>query len=283
MEAAALYARLEQDFIWPGITDLDWAARMPALRPYLHPGFVQRGMGLMCDFTEQIEQVYTTVFLSDKVLGHIVEQGVTNALVFTHHPGDWDIEHHGGIYPAGEAYIQKLKEQNIAIYVLHHPLDNFGDYATCKTLAEQFEMRIEAPGFEYCGALCGVVGTSRCKNTKELSDKYSKMVGHPTSLYQYGAKDICGEKIALCPGGGNAMFVLEEMLRLGVKTLVTGVTIQNEYAWEVHRFEQENGINVLGGTHYSSEKFAPMKMCDYFARMGLPAAFVEDEPDLYDL
>ena len=57
----------------------------------------------------------------------------------------------------------------------------------------------------------------------------------------------------------------------------------NEYSRETHEFEKENGINLLGGTHYSSEKFAPMKMCQYFNKLGLPSEFIDDKPDLYDL
>ncbi len=79
------------------------------------------------------------------------------------------------------------------------------------------------------------------------------------------------------------MFVLKEMMDRKIKILITGVTIVNDYSRAVHRFEKENKINIFGGTHYSSEKFAPMKMINYFDSLGLPAKFVDDEPDLYDL
>ncbi len=72
MIAYELYSKLNNDFIKDGITDLNWAARMPNLVKYLHNGFKQTGMGLMCDFTNSIEKVYTTVFLSDKVLSKIL-------------------------------------------------------------------------------------------------------------------------------------------------------------------------------------------------------------------
>jgi hypothetical protein len=32
---------------------------------------------------------------------------------------------------------------------------------------------------------------------------------------------------------------------------------------EVHAFEKEQRINVLGGIHYSTEKFACQKMCGF--------------------
>ena len=100
MEARELYGRLKSDFIKEGITDYDWASRMPDLNKYLYDDFKQSGMGLMCDFTDEIEKVYTTVFLSDRVLSKVLSDGITNAMIFSHHPTDWDLEHHNGNFAA---------------------------------------------------------------------------------------------------------------------------------------------------------------------------------------
>ena len=66
MEAYELYSRLNNDFIKEGITDLNWAARMPNLDKYLHGGFKQTGMGLMCDFTNRIERFIQRCFFRIK-------------------------------------------------------------------------------------------------------------------------------------------------------------------------------------------------------------------------
>jgi putative NIF3 family GTP cyclohydrolase 1 type 2 len=121
------------------------------------------------------------------------------------------------------------------------------------------------------------------KSIRELHEEFSKAMGHETRLYRYGNENIQGERIAVCPGGGNAPFVINEMLNNDLRTLVTGVTILNDYSKEMHSLEKENRINVLGGTHYSTEKFAPIKMCKYFGDLGLPSEFVDDKPKLYDL
>ena len=283
MESRDIYNRLKSDFIKEGITDLNWAAKMPDLDKYLYDDFKQYGMGLMCDFTDRIDRVYTTVFLSDKVLSKVLSDNTNNAMIFSHHPTNWDIEYHNGNYAASEEYIPELRDRNISIYVLHHPLDNFGEYSTCKTLADSINLSIERPAFLYCGALCGVIGTVDYSNIRELHKQYSKTMGHETSLYQYGSDNIQGEKIAVCPGGGNASFVINEMLSNNIRILVTGVTIVNDYSKETHKLEKENHINVLGGTHYSTEKFAPMAMCKYFKDLGLPSEFIDDNPKLYDL
>jgi len=284
MNAKELYDQLQRDFIKDGIKDVDWAARMPGLEQYLCPAFKGNGgMGLMCDFTQEIASVYTTVFLSDKVLSGLLGENITNAMLLSHHPTRWDLKNHGGNYAPEEKYIAALRERNISVYILHHPLDNFGRYSTCGTLADALGIAVERPAFLYYGALCGVIGTSGCETAGELREHYARAVGHGTSLYLYGDEDIRGERIALCPGGGNAMFVLNEMIKNNICTLITGVTILNDHSRETHEFARRNRINILGGTHYSSEKFAPMKMCEYFYALGLPCVFLVDEPDLFDL
>ena len=55
--------------------------------------------------------------------------------------------------------------------------------------------------------------------------------------------------------------ILEEISELGINTFVTGITVLSPRTQEAHGFAKENRINVLGGTHYSTEKFACMEMC----------------------
>lgn len=283
MDANKLYARLENDFIKPGIADIDWAARMPSLDMCLYPKFKKNGgMGLMCDFARLINKVYTTVFLSENVLFKLLNDDVSNAMLFSHHPTNWDLKH-GGPYAADKEYIAELKKRNISIYVLHCPLDNFSKYSTCGTLADKLNISIERPAFLHYGAMCGIIGTTNYKTAGELRDLYSQAVGHETSLYLYGNEDIRGERVAVCPGGGNDMAVINEMIENNIKLLIAGVSIVNDYTRETHEFEKKHKINIFGGTHYSSEKYALMEMCHYFSDLGLPSEFIEDEPDLFDL
>ena len=79
------------------------------------------------------------------------------------------------------------------------------------------------------------------------------------------------------------MDVLPTVVDKGVHTLITGITTENEKYAEVHQYEKDNRINLLGGTHYSTEKFACQRICEYFSNLGLSAQFVEDTPVLEDL
>jgi len=284
LKARELYNMLLNDFINENMKDDDWAAKMPNLDKYLFPEFkVNSGMGLMCDFTNEIKKVYTTVFLSEKVLSSILRNNISNAVIFSHHPTNWDLCNHSGYYPVEESYISKLKERNISIYILHYPLDNYSKYSTCGTLANKLMIKIEKPVFLYYNSACGVIGTTDCKNINELRERYSQAVGHETSLYLYGHENIEGEKVAVFPGAENSISVIDEMLMNNVKILITGVTLVNKWSKGTHEYEKNKCINLLGGTHYSSEKFALMEICKYFNDLGLQSEFINDEPNLFDL
>ena len=75
----------------------------------------------------------------------------------------------------------------------------------------------------------------------------------------------------------------EEISNAGVNTFVTGVAVKNEHSSKAHVYAEKQGINILGGTHYSTEKFACMSMVDYFTKIGLPSEFIEDEPVMEDI
>ena len=73
------------------------------------------------------------------------------------------------------------------------------------------------------------------------------------------------------------------MVKNNIKTLITGVTLKNNYSIAIHDLEEKNQINIIGGTHYSSEKFACIAMCKYFSKVCLPAEFIEDDPCYEDM
>lgn len=108
-------------------------------------------------------------------------------------------------------------------------------------------------------------------------------MGHEVSLYKYGEDQIKNGTVAIIAGGGNDVDMLEEIAGAGVNTFVTGITAKNDYSKKAHEFAEQNGINILGGTHYSTETFACIAMCDYFRKLGLPSEFIGDEPVMEDM
>jgi len=282
MKAIDLYKQLENDFVKPEMVE-DWYNYMADIEAYICDNFKNRSMGLLCDFATEINKVYTAVFPSDKVLTKVLADGTTDAMIFLHHPEVWDTskDPEKAFYHMNTKLLDKLRERRISLFNFHYPLDNYSEYSNSKTLAEAMGITIEKPFDELSGALCGVIGTTACKNINELNDKYSQTVGHETKLYQYGESEV--SKVAVVAGGGNGVETLEQVIENGVKVLITGLSLENSYSKEAHKLERENGINLLGGTHYSSEKFGCIAMCGYFQKLGLEAEFIHDNPCMSDL
>jgi hypothetical protein len=57
----------------------------------------------------------------------------------------------------------------------------------------------------------------------------------------------------------------------------------NDYSRRAHDYARQHGINILGGTHYSTEAFACRTICSYFEQLGLGCEFIEGEPGMADL
>ncbi|MFC1991204.1 Nif3-like dinuclear metal center hexameric protein [Chloroflexota bacterium] len=283
MNAEELYTQLEKDFITSEMSD-SWEDNMQDLAEFLSDNYKKRSMGLVCDNSRQISKVYTAVFPSKQVMLSILDRDESNIMLFVHHPVDWDM----GKAPHVEQQMDRdlllqFRERGISIYNLHVPLDNYGEYSTSVSLARALGVEIQKPFGYYFGALCGVFGKTIYSTIQELGEKFKSVLGHRTSLYQYGNDEIKDRMVAITAGGGNMVSVLEEIAVEGVNTFITGISIRNEVSELSHKYAEDNRINILGGTHYSTEKPACLAICRYFERLGLPAEFIEGVPSLEDL
>ncbi|MCL2671643.1 MAG: Nif3-like dinuclear metal center hexameric protein [Clostridiales bacterium] len=285
MKAAALYGQLEKDFVQPGITEDWYLYGMSEIAQYICDNFKQRSMGLLCDFADEIHKVYTAVFPSDLVLRKIAEDNVMDAMLFLHHPQDWALnrEPNKAFYQMNSELLERLRKNRVSLYNFHYPLDNYGPYSTSVTLTNALGIAVKRPFAASDGALCGVIGITDCKDIYALQAKYAQAVGHETKLYAYGDGAIRRQRVGICAGGGNDVSVVRELIENDINVLITGISLHNARSSEVHSLEQAHGIYLLGGTHYSSEKFACMAMCDYFRKLGLPSEFVPDLPCIEDM
>lgn len=283
MRAEILYRHLEKDFINSKLTD-DWTKEVESSREFITVEFRKRSMGLVCDFAREINKVYTAVFPSYDVMKKIVDVGETGCMLFVHHPAVWDIRLAPNVYiPMSLELLKIFKERRISIYNLHVPLDNYGDYSTSYSLAKGIGIEVQKPFNPYNGGMAGVIGATSSKSVQDLTKAYEKAVGHKVKAYIYGDDKIKGGKVAVIAGGGNDAEALGQILEEGINTFVTGVTALNPYSKHAHDFAKANKINILGGTHYSSEKFACIALCEYFKRLGLDSEFIEDKPVMEDL
>ncbi len=139
------------------------------------------------------------------------------------------------------------------------------------------------PAICYRGALYGVIGKAKCKCMEELHSTFSKVLGHDASLYLYGDNNIRDGRIAIVAGGGNNKDTISEMVDNNINVLITGISTNRGSFLEVHELEQQHRINVVGGTHYSTEKFSCQKICNYFENLGLVSTFIKGEPVFEDM
>lgn len=283
LEAVKVYNFLEKDFDLENCVD-DWSKM--DYNEYITDNFKKRYMGLVLDNSKYIKKVYTAVFPSGDVINKIVNSGERNVLLFTHHPMNWDARKSPSFQNINPQLLPKMKEQQISLYTLHVPLDKNGKYSTSVNLAKQLDAEKIRDFCEYFGVQSGIIGKIKIENISQLADKLKAVIGHEVKLYQYGSESIKDRKVAFVSGGGDSPDIVKEIIDLGINTYVTGITRINE-RWEpskkAHELLKENNINVIGATHYSTEKFACIEMIKYFNNIGLPCEFIEDEPILEDM
>jgi putative NIF3 family GTP cyclohydrolase 1 type 2 len=283
MKAVKLYAQLEKDFITPALSD-EWAKYMQPIADFLSDNFKKRSMGLVCDNTSEVKKVYTAVFPSDDVMQAVLDKGEQEVMLFLHHPSNWDLAKAPPIFHLmNRELLEKFREKRIAIYNLHVPLDNYSEYSTSATLAKALGLTDLKPFYEYYGSLAVVYGKTTLTTVQEMREKFAEVLGHDASLYLYGSHDIKNGMAAVAAGGGNITDLHEIMAKDGVNVLVTGVTVNAPFTEKAHDSARQKKINLLGGTHYSTEKPTCQAMCGYFQKLGLPCEFIEGAPGMEDL
>ena len=283
MEALPVYQRLEDDFVTPAMSD-DWARHMHPVADFLSDNFKNRSMGVVCDFTTEINRVYTAVFPSNAAMQQILDEEGQGAMLFVHHASTWDIRKAPEVFQQmNRDLIQQFKQDEISIYCLHVPLDNWGEHSTSITLAKALGIGPKRPFAPYLGAMAGVFGSIDCSSVQDMKLRFQEVVGHDVSLYNYGDMEIKDGTVAVIAGGGNTIDTLKEIADANVNTLITGIAVRNEWSEEAHEYAEKHRLNILGGTHYSTEKFACISMTEYFRELGLPTKFIADEPVMEDM
>ena len=283
MNAFELYACLENDFIKDGMSD-DWSKNIVSINEFVTDSYKKRFMGLVCDFSSEIKKVYTAVFPSDKVMQKIIDDDISDVLLFVHHPANWDIRKAPNVFQDMNFDLLRIfKERRISVYNLHVPLDNYGDFSTSNTFAKALGVDVRKAFGPYHGALCGVMGSLDVSSVDELKGLVEKILGHEVKVYDYGSSTFSNDCISVVGGGGVDLSILEDVVITGSNVLVTGITNKNSHSEKAHEFAKNNKITLVGGSHYSTEKFACIAMVDYFKNLGLDAEFVEDFYLLEDL
>ena len=280
LKAKELIKKLDEDFELNLCND-DWS-RMD-YNKYISKNFENCYMGILLDNTRKVKKLFTAVFPSDDVLNKLLELNEKHIMLVIHHPMVWDLTKERVFEDINPELLPKLKASEISIYTMHVPLDKNGKYSTTSNLARVLNIEKEGEFYSYYGVKVGIYGRTDATTPEELNLKLTNAVGHDTKLWKYGSDLIEEQRVALIAGGGNEIDIIQEVMKLGINTHVTGVVALNDYSKNTHEFEKENRINLIGGTHYSTEKFACIALCEYFENLGLSCEFIEDQPCVADL
>ena len=284
MNAKELYEKISRDFEIEKYKD-DWS--FVEFNEFINPDFKDRYIGAMLDNTTEIKKVYTSTFPDTEILDNILNRDENNILLLCHHAMGYDPTLEGFPFcsiPVG--YLKKLKERRISFYVMHIPLDSNGTYSTSVNLAKELQLQITGEFCEYLGCKVGVICETGFTKLGDFALHVENTIGHSIKVRQYGDNIIEGNIVGVAAGGGCIDFVAEELAALGINTFLTGCTRPMpsfEPNMEFHRIAKENEINLVGATHYSTEKFACIAMVKYFEGLGVEAEFIEGTPCMEDL
>lgn len=248
-------------------------------RKFFYPAFLERNTGLMTFNAEEIKKVYTTVFITDHVIEKISKE--KNNLILTHHHFDY-YEDERGLQPIRPEILAILKKTGNSIYVAHAPLDTHKKFGTSVSLAEICNIKIDTLFFDYFGAPTALTGHIDKTDFYQFAERVKLAIKRP-QLTLYKHIDYV-ERIAVVAGGGDMPEMLQQVYDFGCDTLLTG-TVENRWAVPFmqegnRKFHELNTIlkrNLIGGTHYATERPAMIKMVDFFRNYGMDCEYCEDE------
>lgn len=103
---------------------------------------------------------------------------------------------------------------------------------------------------------------------------------YDTSLFAYG--DDMVQNVGIVTGGGDFSEAIKVCRKLDINVYITGCTgkCQNPFSkkqsQEFHKMAKKLKVNVLGCSHYLTEKWAMEMSVPFFNRL-VPTEFIEDE------
>jgi putative NIF3 family GTP cyclohydrolase 1 type 2 len=257
-----------------------WREAGVPFKRYVTPRFAERTNGLMLDSAPEVARVFTLVFPSEEVLTEVERRaGGEPALIFTHHPMDFETSGHG-LMAIAEEWLRRLKEAGISFYSAHAPLDCHERISTSRALARAIGVPVEATFAEYMGGHAGVYGRTGPTPLADFVERVKRACGvECADLKEYG---FVVERVAVCAGGAAFPSLMQEALDAGCDTYVTGdFRVRHGGPWaeehvpEFDAFVAGVPMNLIGGSHAGTEGLVLKRdMIEWFEKIGLPAEYV---------
>jgi len=280
MRLPGLSDRLDQEFrIVTSEEDLvEWAVTAEN-RQHFETEFLSHKTGMVMASSDEVDTICTSVFVTEAIVRQLIDRPGT--LLVTHHHFDYH-EDQRGLQPIPSEWLRALRDAHVSLYVAHAHLDTHPVYGTSRALAELVGATIDSAFFDYYGEPVALVSHIPRINTEAFAFTVQERLRRPyvTLSLQWP----CVDRIAVVAGGGDTPELLQQAFELGCDTLLTG-TIENR--WQVpsvqdanrefHRLNERLKLNLIGGTHFGTERPAMIKLLDLFRPWGVAAEYLEDE------
>ncbi len=266
MPAQELYAALEREF-----------------RPW-ECTEVFSTMGLQFHNTDLIQKVYTATFVSDEVMDQLEARDASRCMLFTHHPVAQKKDLTKDSPPLPQSLVQRFRERRITVFNYHIPLDRVSPWSPGTNLAKAMGLTPYEEFYEQNLVRMGLLCHTPFATQTEFAQAAEQTLGHPVKLYRYGDEQLPGGKIALMGGGASNPDIYAWLKEQGINLFFTGMSSPNiPWCARNHANAQAAGVSILGGTHYSTEKFAVMEMVKFFEGLGLESEFLPETPNFEEL
>jgi len=185
-------------------------------------------------------------------------------LLIVHHGLFWGPSHPW----TGKRYelLQRLVENNLAVYSSHLPLDAHPQLGNNARLCAALGLKKLRPFFPSHGQPIGFQSRQRITRA-DLANRLQRATGAQPRLLP-GGPDVC-KRIGVVTGGAGDG--LKQAAAEGVDTFITGEGPHWTYA-----LAEDLGINVLYGGHYATETFGVKALAEEVSRkFRVPWTFVD--------
>jgi len=251
--------------------------------------FCERFNGLMLRSGTEVTHVFCASFATPDVMKKILDSGITDALLFLHHPVDMEVEGQGFL-PIMPEIIREFANKRISIYACHAPLDCHDELGTNAAIVEALDMTVERGYIQYGLGYAGRIGTIKPVKTEALLQKIREIF--EISRLELGGipKDTISS-IAVVAGGADAPEDYQEPCEAGCDLYLCGewypryTPVEPDVREQVAQLKEEtmafaktSNMLLVGASHSASE-FLVMRtqLKDYFESKGLPTTPVPQD------
>ena len=244
--------------------------------------------GLVIQNSDEVKKIYTAFAPSTYILKQIKKREIKDCLLVVKHPFDWNGQESGFMYLSEQDYAL-MEEMKISLYSLHMPLDkNRNDnvvstaYGFAKVVGLNVEEEFAPEGELNPELMLGLIGTVKEKNFDMLVNRLSKQLRYKVKTMK--VSNTVG-RVAIVTGGGFVPRIVSEAKEKGVTTYITGIITptkswydKKNYPKSQREIEKER-LNIVGCSHYLTEKWAMSFSIPYFKQFG-DVEFIEDKEAL---